>query len=323
METLESVFQQTLRNFEIIVVNDGSPDTEKLESVLAPVRDRIVYVKRENRGPAAARNAGIRQARGAYLAFLDSDDAWLPKYLETQIEFLEKNTGVDAVYCDSRCFGDIRFSGQTFMQISPSTGPVTLESVIQSQCQVCTSCTVARRQAVVEAGLFDEDQGLRGTEDWDLWIRMVHRGSAMGYHGAVLGRRRLHAGALTAASLSMLAAQIRVLRKAENTPDISPAMRAVVRNRLELVEATFELEQGKVFLAGNRLGEAEESLRKANDVFHRPKLNLILRGLRTAPTLTRLAIGLWNFWLSCVTLSRAAALYAQRLVTGPKNTDPV
>jgi glycosyltransferase involved in cell wall biosynthesis len=317
METLDSVFQQTFKNFEVIVVNDGSPDTEKLEYVLAPVRDRITYLKRENRGPAAARNAAIRQARGAYLAFLDSDDAWLPKYLERQIEFLENNTGFAAVYCDSRCFGDLRFSGQTFMQLSPSTGPVTLESLILIRCQVCTSCTVARCEAVIDAGFFDEDQRLRGIEDWDLWVRMLHRGNTIAYHRAVLGRRRLHPGALSAASVSMLAAQVCVLRKIEDTLDVTPSMRPVIRNRLQVVEALFALEQAKLFLAGNRLGEAEESLRKANDFFHRTKFSLILLGLGTVPHMTRLGIQLWNFVLNCFALCRAAALFAQRLVARP------
>jgi teichuronic acid biosynthesis glycosyltransferase TuaG len=317
METLDSVLQQTFKNFEVIVVNDGSPDTEKLESVLAPVRDRITYLKRENRGPAAARNAAIGLARGTYLAFLDSDDAWLPNYLENQIEFLEKNTGFAAVYCDSRCFGDLRFAGQTFMQLSPSTGPVTLEGLILIRCQVCTSCTVARCSAVVDAGLFDEDQRLRGIEDWDLWVRMLHRGNAMAYHGAVLGRRRLRPGALSAASVSMLAAQLCVLRKIEDTLDISPSIRSAIRSRLQVVEAQFELEQAKLFLAGNRLGEAEESLRKANDFFQGTKLRLILLGLRSAPNLTSLGIKFWNFGLNCFAFCRAAALFAQRLVVRP------
>ena len=323
METLDSVFQQTFRTFEVIVVNDGSPDTEKLECVLAPVRDRITYLKRENRGPAAARNAAIRQARGTYLAFLDSDDAWLPQYLEKQIEFLEKNTEFAAVYCDSRCFGDLRFSGQTFMQISPSTGPVTLESLILIRCQVCTSCTVARCKAVIDAGFFDEDPRLRGIEDWDLWVRMLHRGNAMAYHRGVLGRRRVRPGALSAASVSMLAAQVHVLRKIDDTLDVSPSMRSVIRNRLQVVEAHFELEQAKLFLAGNRLGEAEESLRKANDFFHRTKLELILLGLRNVPNLTSLGIKFWNFALHCFAFCRAAALFAQRFVVGPRDGDPI
>src|SRR5580704_11335265 len=91
-ETLDSVFQQTFTNSEVIVVNDGSPDTEKLEAVLEPFRHRIVYLKQENRGLSGARNTAIRKARGEFLAFLDSDDMWLPKYLETQVDFLEKNS---------------------------------------------------------------------------------------------------------------------------------------------------------------------------------------------------------------------------------------
>jgi glycosyltransferase involved in cell wall biosynthesis len=320
-ETLNSVFQQTFRKFEVIVVNDGSPDSEKLEDVLAPFQSRIIYLKRANRGPSAARNAAIRHARGEYLAFLDSDDAWLPTYLEKQVEFLEKNLGLDTVYCDSLCFGDLRFTGQTFMQLCPSTGPVTLESLIVSRCQVCTSCNVARRKAVMDAGLFDEDPRLKGVEDWDLWVRMLHRGFTMAYHRAVLGRRRLHPGALSSISVKMLAGQAQVLRKLDSTLDFSPPIRSVIHNRLQFVEALFELEQAKVYLADGRLGEAEESLKKANDFFRRTRLDVILLGLRTVPNLTRLGVKFWNYGLNCIGFCRAAVLLAERRVLGPKHGD--
>jgi hypothetical protein len=121
----------------------------------------------------------------------------------------------------------------------------------------------------------------------------------------------------------MLAAQLCVLHKIDDTLDVSPSMRSVIRNRLQVVQAQFDLEQAKLFLAGNRLGEAEESLRKANDFFHRTKLKLILLGLRSVPNLTSLGIKLWNFGLNCFAFCRAAALFAQRLVIDPKNGDPV
>ncbi len=79
-ETLQSVFAQTYRDFETIVVNDGSPDTAALEAVLRPFADRLVYLRQENRGVSAARNAGIRAAQGRYVAFLDSDDLWEPGF---------------------------------------------------------------------------------------------------------------------------------------------------------------------------------------------------------------------------------------------------
>src|SRR5215467_1463918 len=88
-EALDSVFGQTYRDFEVIVINDGSPDTEALEAVLRPYLDRIVYLKQENRGPAAARNLGIHQARGEYIAFLDSDDCWVEEYLARQMSMFD------------------------------------------------------------------------------------------------------------------------------------------------------------------------------------------------------------------------------------------
>src|SRR5687768_16945399 len=74
--TIASIVAQTYTNYEIIVVNDGSPDTPAIEAALAPFRDRIIYLVQENRGIAVARNRAIRIARGRYVALLDSDDAW-------------------------------------------------------------------------------------------------------------------------------------------------------------------------------------------------------------------------------------------------------
>src|ERR1700687_3102605 len=100
-ETLESVFAQTFKDYEVIVVNDGSPDTPQLERALGPYLNRIVYFEQENKGPAGARNAGIRQARGAFLAFLDSDDMWLPNFLAEQMKFFETDPSLDLVYADT------------------------------------------------------------------------------------------------------------------------------------------------------------------------------------------------------------------------------
>lgn len=318
-EALDSIFHQTFRNFEVIVVNDGSPDTETLERVLEPYRARVIYVKQENRGLAGARNTAIRRARGKYLAFLDSDDSWLPEYLETQIELLERAPKLDALYCDSRCFGDLRFTGQTFMQLCPSMGAVTLEALLTNRCQVCISCTVVRSRVVIDAGLFDEQ--LRAVEDWDLWLRILHRGGAMAYHRAVLGRRRIRAGAISTAPALMMSSGVRTLRKLNDTLELSPAMRSLLSKRLRLTEALFELEQAKIFLASNRDQLAAESLQKANDFLHSTKLNLVLFGIRTVPNLTRLGSRAWSFALTGVTICRSASCFAKRAVLGMRHGD--
>src|ERR1035438_7963147 len=83
---LDSVLAQTFKGYEIIVVNDGSPDTEELERALEPYRDRIIYLLQENQGLSGARNNGIRAARGTYIAPLDADDVWAPEHLAAQLD---------------------------------------------------------------------------------------------------------------------------------------------------------------------------------------------------------------------------------------------
>ncbi len=102
---LDSVRAQTFRNYEIIVVDDGSPDRTELERWLAGDRDGLQYLKQENRGPSAARNVGVRAARGTFVAFLDADDTWEPTYLEHQIAALTHPAGVDMSYCNWMTMG--------------------------------------------------------------------------------------------------------------------------------------------------------------------------------------------------------------------------
>src|SRR4051794_21327340 len=80
-ETIDSVLAQTYRDYEVIVVNDGSPDSGELNPILARYGDRLRCFRKENGGLASARNRGIREARGELIALLDSDDIWTPDYL--------------------------------------------------------------------------------------------------------------------------------------------------------------------------------------------------------------------------------------------------
>ncbi len=180
-EAIDSVLAQRYPNRELIVVNDGSPDAAQLDDVLARYADRreIRYLRQPNGGPSAARNLGIRHARGELIALLDGDDTWDPEYLSAQVDFLEQNPSLDVVYCDARLFGTGPLAGRTFMDGAPSSGDPTFERLIAMECAIPTTCVVARREAMVTAGLFDER--FRRCEDYDLWLRMSAAGARFGY----------------------------------------------------------------------------------------------------------------------------------------------
>ena len=226
-ETLESVVTQTFADFEIIVVNDGSPDTADLQVALQPYRDRIHYIVQENRGLSAARNTGIAAARADLVALLDSDDIWEPDYLEHQLEVLRRD-GLDVVYPNATTFGDPRRAGRLFMDVHPSTGAVSIASLVSQQCNVMVS-VLARKDVLVAAGLFDES--LRSSEDFDLWLRVVHGGWRIGYHHRPLVRSRLRPDSLSANGISMCQHIVRVLDKVAREMPLAPADRALVGAR--------------------------------------------------------------------------------------------
>jgi len=288
---LQSALAQTFTDQEIILINDGSADTERLEQVIQPYLSRIIYLTQKNRGPSGARNLGIRHARGEWLAFLDSDDIWLPQYLAEQMKFLDADPAVDMVYCDATLEGDTAAAGKTFMQLCPSAGPVTFESLLVEQTQVLTSGTVVRRKKVMEAGFFDEE--IHRSEDHDLWLRVVYAGGKIAYQREPLLRRNVRSGSQGSAAEGLLAGEIQTLTKLDRDLDLTPATRELLRQRLQQIKGAFTLIEGKKFLLAGEPEKAYEALSRAHALVPSWRLRVVLAGLRIAPRLTLLGARFW------------------------------
>jgi glycosyltransferase involved in cell wall biosynthesis len=279
--TLDSILAQTFQDFEIIVVNDGSPDSEDLEKVLQPYRSRITYLYQENRGLAGARNTGILASRGSYIAPLDSDDLWHPEHLAVQLARFEADPDLDMVYADARIFGDVPEAGKTLMELRPSRGEVTFERLVTQECSVNVCACVIRREILFRAGLFDPT--LRRTEDIDMWLRIALHGGRIAYQRRVLAEYRRHPGGLSSNTIAMFESFIGVLSKIAQRPDVSARDREIVARQILVEQTRLELEQGKrAFLAGDR--EAAISyLSRAYLQQKSLRLALILQMLRVAP----------------------------------------
>ncbi len=281
-DTLSSVLAQTFTDYEIIVVNDGSPDTVALELAIAPYRNRIQYIVQENRGLSGARNAGIAAARGSFIALVDSDDVWEPNYLAHQLAMMRDRPELAIVYPNAITFGDPMRAGQLFMDLHPSSGPVTFERLVRQECNVMVS-VLARRDVLVAAGLFDES--LRSSEDFDLWLRVVKGGWKIGYHREPLVRSRLRSSSLSADAVSMCQHIVRVLDKVQGAMSLTSSEIDLVTERRAYFTALLRLHQGKrAFFAGDHK-EAVEALTEANAVLRRRKIMAALLLLRIMPGL--------------------------------------
>jgi glycosyltransferase involved in cell wall biosynthesis len=280
---LESVLAQTYTSYEIIVVNDGSPDTPAMERALAPYRDRIVYLVQENGGISVARNAGLRVARGRYVALLDSDDAWEPDYLAVQVAALDADPTLAVVYPNALIVGNHAHAGRTYMDVCPSSGPVTFEAVLTQRCQVFISAII-RRAAIERVGGFDPE--LRSVEDFDLWLRLLAAGERIGYHHRVLVRFLKRRGSLSSDPVWMAEHVLTVLdklAKADCTLALPDADRQALEARRTFFRARLEIAQGKRAFFRLDAEKAREHLERANDLVPSRRLRLVCVLLRLVP----------------------------------------
>ncbi len=280
VEALNSVIGQKYREHEIIVVNDGSPDTAQLERAIRNQFEDIVYIKQRNAGAGVARNTAIEQARGQIVAFLDADDAWQPDFLASQYVFLERH-GYDMVYCDAQLFGMRSAYRKTFMEASPSVGEADFDAILDLRCIPITSGTMARKQAVVDAGMFETDR-VRN-EDFHLWLKMAKNGAKIGYQRKQLLKYRVRPDGLSGDSISQVERVIDAYQRVQATIELNDAQREIVTRRLAEFEADLAVEQGKAFLLSGEFREAAMAFRIANRHRKSVKLTAITLLARVAP----------------------------------------
>jgi glycosyltransferase involved in cell wall biosynthesis len=281
-ETLESVFSQTYRDYEVVVVNDGSPDTLELEQVIAPWRDKIRYVHTENCGLAGARNNGIRVSRGELIALLDSDDILEPNYLEVQVRKLDENPSADIVYPNALVFGE----GLRNIEFHRSRGEVSFRSLVEETCVVMVT-VLARRSALERAGLFDDN--LRSCEDFDMWLRCIKSGSRIIYHREVLVRYRRRLGSLSADEVWMLSNAARVLIKMRDAVPMTDEERLVLENAIRRFEGRKLYFEGKRAFSSGDFSLAIDRLERSNAYLRSPRVWMILLVVRTLPSIARTA----------------------------------
>lgn len=164
-EALESVLAQTYRDYELIVVDDGS--TDDTQHLLLQYSGRIRAIRQANKGVSAARNAGIAAAAGDLIAFLDSDDAWLPAKLERQVVFFD--THPDALICQTE-----EIWVRNGRRVNPARkhrkpSGMFFEKSLE-MCMVSPSAVMMRRGLIERVGRFDE--ALPACEDYDMWLRV-------------------------------------------------------------------------------------------------------------------------------------------------------
>ncbi|HEX3249075.1 MAG TPA: glycosyltransferase family A protein [Pyrinomonadaceae bacterium] len=284
-DALRSVFVQDFKNYEVIVVNDGSTDTPELEKVLEPYREKIVYINQENRGISAARNAALQVARGELIALLDSDDIWMEGKLSEQLTFMKQ--GFDMVYSDAVLIGDFPWpEGTTFMDRSPSNGPVTLHSLLDLQVTVVVSTVVMRKDLVVQVGGFDEgDRNI--VEDFDLWLRLAHAGARIGYQRKVLAKYRYRSDSVSASRIKLHQAALRVLNKTRSSMSLSPVEKEALDRTQQRLESILMLERGKDLIVNGELAEARAIFSKARQTNSSWKIPVMLLALRMFPGLLR------------------------------------
>lgn len=214
-QALQSVLDQTLADYQLVIVDDGSTDDSRdvIERMLPLFDGRAEAVFQKNTGVAAARNEGLRRMRGRYVAFLDADDIWLNDTLAVLADYLDTHDEADAVYGDSELFesSSQRSLGNWFGPDSgrkPRHGRFADRLCLEGNF-IPIDAALTRRSAILREGFFDPRR--RVGEDWDFWVRIAAQ-SQIHYLDRVFCRIRRHSRNISFIPLNAFA-QLVILRR--------------------------------------------------------------------------------------------------------------
>jgi glycosyltransferase involved in cell wall biosynthesis len=187
-QTLASVANQTVKPAELIVIDDGSIDgtSRFVEDFCSRCRDfPVKLIIQPNKGPGAARNAGVQRATSDYIAFLDGDDIWYPPKLERMVAAIRERPAADIL-----CHDEFRRLPDGKIERRVQSGPAVpdmYEHLLFKRNCVLTSAVVLRKACFLAVGGFSEDRALESNEDWDLWLRLARANYRFLFFPEVLG----------------------------------------------------------------------------------------------------------------------------------------
>ncbi|TAD90634.1 MAG: glycosyltransferase [Bacteroidetes bacterium] len=186
-DAIKSIEATLCENYEVIIINDGSTDdfTNAYTKSLAEQGFNVIF--QQNMGLAAARNAGVLQAKGQYILPLDADNKILKPYVEDAVKLLDADNRVAVVYGDAQIFGD---KDELWEIGSYNQQRLMLHNYIDA-------CALIRKSALESVGLYDAKNRLYGLEDWDLWLRLSFAGYGFSYLPMVCFCYRVHQQAMS------------------------------------------------------------------------------------------------------------------------------
>jgi glycosyltransferase involved in cell wall biosynthesis len=191
---IDSVRAQTYKDYEILVVDDGSTDNTK--DVVVQYGREVTYLYQQNQGVSAARNHAVSKASGELLAYLDADDMWYPEKLERQVAFLDTHQDCGMVHSEMSVINEqdeilhVRFYEETHRSV-PHGHCV---QQLLTRCHIQTLTVVERRNTFDRVGGFDERLPI--AQDYLHWIMIAADGQALGYLAEPLGKYRWRTGSL-------------------------------------------------------------------------------------------------------------------------------
>ncbi|MBI5874103.1 MAG: glycosyltransferase [Candidatus Omnitrophica bacterium] len=242
-EAIESVLQQEFSDFEIIIIDDGSTDGSKdiIELYRKRSPDKIKCIRQSNQGISAARNNGIRIARGEYIAFLDADDLWIPEKLKTQVLFMDKEKNLGFSYTETFVVDiDCQLTGH-WKHINPTN---TFE-VLYNGNFIHTLTVMARRHCFDRVGLFDPHLAI--SQDYHMWLKLTKQFS-FGHISQPLAKYRIHSNNTSKDHSLRLKDHLYIISNKETAYDI-PFWKQLLR------KAKTYIDFGEIFRRENKLFE--------------------------------------------------------------------
>jgi glycosyltransferase involved in cell wall biosynthesis len=249
-ETISSVIEQDYKQYEIIVVNDGS--TDNIVEIAKSFGPAVQCIHKENGGQASARNAGIRVAKGKYIAFLDADDLWVKDKLKLQVAQLEE-TGAKWAYADSFAFDNqskkilYKFSDRQMQH----NGDIL--KALFSTCFIPSPTAIVQRSVFTTVGLFNEEAGMRNREDWEMWLRIAAVYPIVSI-SVPLAYYRLHSTSATGSEdhLKSINGHVKVIEAAAHREkEILEPLKNAVLSKLFFEEGRWQASLGNTSLSRN------------------------------------------------------------------------